>query len=66
MKLGFGRILRGFALSFLPFAAGMSKAENVLTFARTPDCYVSTTGRITTTAFTVEMWIRQTGFDSEN
>ena len=47
--------------------AEIAQAEPVLTFVRdTPYCYVSTTGGVTTTAFTVEFWFKASAFDSEN
>jgi hypothetical protein len=44
----------------------IANAEPVLTFQRTSDCYVSTTGRVSALGFTIESWIRQTTADSEN
>ncbi|MDA3923536.1 MAG: autotransporter-associated beta strand repeat-containing protein [Kiritimatiellae bacterium] len=65
MKLRFNDTLKKIAVLVLLFT-GVVKAENVLTFARTQQCYITTDARITTTAFTVEMWIQQPSFDSEN
>jgi autotransporter-associated beta strand protein len=60
------RLFAQLAAVCLFFSAWAASAGPALTFAPSPDCYVTTTGRITTTAFTVELWFRQTGFDAEN
>jgi autotransporter-associated beta strand protein len=82
MKNGFGGILKRFGgesstsalnvrrsmlcVLFLS-AAGAAWAANVLTFQRTPDTYVSTTGRVSGVAYTIEFWMRPTtNFDPEN
>ena len=78
MKRHFKRIRQSLAnthrfLIVSAFTAGLAitvpqarAADYTLTFTPTPDNYVSTTGRITTAAFTVEMWFRQPSFDGEN
>jgi fibronectin-binding autotransporter adhesin len=79
MRNGFGGILKRFgsgrgkhvfarltAVGIL-WASGAASAEPALTFVRdTPYCYVSTTGRVSTATFTVELWFKQTSFDGEN
>ncbi len=60
------RTLHAFALALALGAPLALRADYTLNFTRTPDNYVSTTGKITTTTFTVEMWFRQPSFDDEN
>lgn len=44
-----------------------ARADVVLNFTPTsPESYVSTTGRLSTVAYTFEAWIRQPSFDTEN
>jgi autotransporter-associated beta strand protein len=56
----------GLAVMIFGAVAHTQAADYTLNFTRSPDTYVTTTGRITTTAFTVEAWIRQPQFDAEN
>ena len=63
----FARLCAQIAITGGLLTAGAASAEPALSFVRdTPYCYVSTTGRVSTTAFTVELWFKQTSFDSEN
>lgn len=59
-----GSALMGILFSVI--STEIANAEPVLTFQRTSDCYVSTTGRVSALGFTIESWIRQTTADSEN
>lgn len=53
--------------TLLALAGNSARAGGyVLSFPRTPDGFVTTSGRITNVAFTVEMWISQPFFDGEN
>jgi len=47
-------------------AASPVTASSVLSFDRLSDKYVSTTARVSTLAFTIESWVRQTAADTEN
>lgn len=65
-RFGGTRVFARLASLCVILAAAQVSADNVLNFTRSPDTYVTTTGRITSAAFTVEVWIRQSQFDAEN
>ena len=59
------RIAAGALVSLLNLTS--ARADVVLNFTPTsPESYVSTTGRLSTVAYTFEAWIRQPSFDAEN